>query len=56
MIALAAAVGFAVAVTMVKSLTHTEKTVAIIFWMLVIQSLDRIAARRFHVWRNTYER
>jgi drug/metabolite transporter (DMT)-like permease len=39
MIALAAAVGFGVSVAMIKSLTRTEKTLAIIFWMLVIQSV-----------------
>jgi drug/metabolite transporter (DMT)-like permease len=39
LIALAAAVGFGVSVAMVKSLTRTENTVAIIFWMLVIQSV-----------------
>jgi drug/metabolite transporter (DMT)-like permease len=38
LIALAAAVGFGVSVAMVKSLTRTENTVAIVFWMLVIQS------------------
>jgi drug/metabolite transporter (DMT)-like permease len=38
LIALAAAVGFGVSVAMMKSLTRTEDTVAIIFWMLVIQS------------------
>jgi drug/metabolite transporter (DMT)-like permease len=38
LIALAAAVGFGISVAMMKSLTRTEKTVAIIFWMLVIQS------------------
>ena len=38
LIALAAAVGFGISVAMVKSLTRTEKTTAIIFWMLVIQS------------------
>ncbi len=38
-IALAAAVGFAVSVTLTKSLTGTDSAVAIIFWMLVIQSL-----------------
>jgi drug/metabolite transporter (DMT)-like permease len=38
LIALGAAVGFGVSVTMMKSLTRTEKTLAIIFWMLVIQS------------------
>ena len=38
-IALGAAVGFAIALTLVKSMTRTEKTLTIIFWMLVIQSL-----------------
>ena len=38
-IALAAAVGFAVSVTLTKSLTRTDSAVAIIFWMLVFQSL-----------------
>jgi drug/metabolite transporter (DMT)-like permease len=38
LIALAAAVGFGTSVTMMKSLTRTESTLAIIFWMLVIQS------------------
>jgi drug/metabolite transporter (DMT)-like permease len=38
LIALGAAVGFGVSITMMKSLTRTENTVAIIFWMLVIQS------------------
>jgi len=50
LIALAAAVGFGVSVAMMKSLTRTEKTLAIIFWMLVIQS----AAGFFptlYVWR-----
>ncbi|MBN9489353.1 MAG: DMT family transporter [Alphaproteobacteria bacterium] len=35
---LAAAVGYAVSVIMVKALTRTESTIAIIFWMMVIQS------------------
>ncbi len=39
LIALAAAVGFGSSVAMMKSLTRTEATVAIIFWMLVIQSV-----------------
>lgn len=50
LIALCAAVGFGVSVAMMKSLTRTEKTIAIIFWMLVIQS----AAGFFptlYVWR-----
>jgi drug/metabolite transporter (DMT)-like permease len=38
LIALAAAVGFGISVTLMKSLTRTESTLAIIFWMLVIQS------------------
>jgi drug/metabolite transporter (DMT)-like permease len=38
LIALAAAVGFGISITMMKSLTRTENTVVIIFWMLVIQS------------------
>ena len=38
LIALAAAVGFGVSVAMVKSLTRTEQTLAIMFWMLVVQS------------------
>ena len=38
LIALFAAVGFGISVAMMKSLTKTEATVAIIFWMLVIQS------------------
>jgi len=39
LIALAAAVGFGISIAMVKSLTRTEHSVAIIFWMLVIQSV-----------------
>ena len=37
-VALGAALGFAVSIVVMKSLTRTESTVAIIFWMLVIQS------------------
>jgi drug/metabolite transporter (DMT)-like permease len=37
LIALAAAVGFGISVTMMKSLTRTETTLAIVFWMTVIQ-------------------
>jgi drug/metabolite transporter (DMT)-like permease len=37
LIALGAAVGFGISVAMMKSLTRTESTVAIIFWMIVIQ-------------------
>jgi drug/metabolite transporter (DMT)-like permease len=38
LIALGAAVGFGISVAMMKSLTRTENTLAIIFWMLVVQS------------------
>ena len=38
LIALGAAVGFGISIAMVKSLTRTEQTLAIIFWMLVMQS------------------
>jgi len=49
LIALAAAVGFGISIAVVKSLTRTENTLAIVFWMLVVQS----AAGFFptlHVW------
>lgn len=49
-IALAAAVGFAVSVIMIKSLTRSDGTVAIIFWMLVVQSALGIAPALL-VWR-----
>ena len=39
LIALAAAVGFAVSVILVKSLTRTDSSVTIVFWMLVVQSV-----------------
>ena len=38
MIALASALGFAISVVLVKSLTRTDAAVAISFWMLVVQS------------------
>ena len=38
LIALAAAVGFGISIAMMKSLTRSEQTVAIIFWMMVIQA------------------
>src|SRR5258706_15868367 len=38
LIALAAAIGFGISIAMVKSLTRTEQTLAIIFWMLVVQT------------------
>jgi len=39
LIALAAALGFAVSVVLVKSLTRTEAAISVSFWMLVVQSL-----------------
>ena len=50
LVALAAAVGFAVSVIMVKSLTRTESAVAIIFWMLVVQSAIGLVPALI-VWR-----
>jgi drug/metabolite transporter (DMT)-like permease len=38
LIALGAAVGFGVSMALVKSLTRTESALAIIFWMLMVQS------------------
>jgi len=38
LIALGAAVGFGISIAMMKSLTRTETTLAIIFWMQVIQA------------------
>jgi drug/metabolite transporter (DMT)-like permease len=37
LIALAAAMGFGISIVIVKSLTRTEQTLAIIFWMIVVQ-------------------
>jgi drug/metabolite transporter (DMT)-like permease len=37
LIALIAAMGFGISIALVKSLTRTEATVSIIFWMLVVQ-------------------
>ena len=42
LIALAAAVGFGISIAMVKSLTRTEQTLAIIFWMLADADGGRI--------------
>jgi drug/metabolite transporter (DMT)-like permease len=38
-VALSAALGFAVSVILVKSLTRTESVVSIVFWMLVVQGV-----------------
>lgn len=45
-----AAVGFGVSIVMMKSLTRTDSVVAIIFWMLVIQSLIGLLPA-YHYWR-----
>ena len=50
LIALATAVGFGVSVTMIKSLTRTESTLSILFWMVVIQSVVGLAPA-LAVWR-----
>jgi drug/metabolite transporter (DMT)-like permease len=50
LIALAAAIGFAVSIILVKSLTTTESVVAIIFWMLVVQSAIGLVPALL-VWR-----
>jgi drug/metabolite transporter (DMT)-like permease len=49
-IALASAVGFAVSVVLVKSLTRTEAAVAISFWMLIVQSAIGLVPALL-VWR-----
>jgi drug/metabolite transporter (DMT)-like permease len=55
LIALAAAVGFGVSVAMVKSLTRTEQTLAIMFWMLVVQSAAGLfPALYVWTWPPTY--
>ena len=38
LIALGAAIGFGISMVLVKSLTRTESALAVIFWMLVVQS------------------
>lgn len=50
LIMLAGAVGFGISVVMVKSLTRTDSVVAIIFWMLIIQSVIGLVPA-IAVWR-----
>ena len=50
LISLAAAVGFSIALTMVKSLTGTDSVVRIIFWMFVLQRAIGLAPALL-VWR-----
>ena len=49
-IALSTAVGFALSVTMVKSLTRTDSVLTILFWMVVIQSVIGLVPA-LAVWR-----
>jgi drug/metabolite transporter (DMT)-like permease len=49
LIALAAAVGFGTSVAIMKSLTRTETTVAIVFWMLAVQVVAG-ALPTFYLW------
>lgn len=50
LIMLAGAIGFGISVVMVKSLTRTDSVVAIIFWMLIIQSAIGLVPA-IAVWR-----
>jgi drug/metabolite transporter (DMT)-like permease len=49
LIALLAAVGFGISVAMVKSLTRTEQTVTVVFYMLAVQSVGSLLPA-LHVW------
>jgi drug/metabolite transporter (DMT)-like permease len=50
LVALAAAVGFAISLITVKVLTRTEGTVSIVFWMLIVQSVLGLLPA-LHVWQ-----
>ena len=39
LVALAAAFGFGISITMIKSLTRTDSALKIVFWMIVVQSV-----------------
>jgi drug/metabolite transporter (DMT)-like permease len=55
LIALGAAVGFGVSIAMMKSLTRTETTLAIIFWMTVIQgAAGFLPSIYFWVWPSAH--
>ena len=55
MIALGAAVGFGISIAMMKSLTRTETTLAIIFWMQVIQAAAGfIPSLYVWIWPSAY--
>ena len=55
MIALGAAVGFGISIAIMKSLTRTETTLTIIFWMLVIQAAAGfIPSLSVWIWPSAY--
>jgi drug/metabolite transporter (DMT)-like permease len=55
MIALGAAVGFGISIAMMKSLTRTETTLTIIFWMQVIQAVAGfIPSLYVWIWPSAY--
>jgi drug/metabolite transporter (DMT)-like permease len=49
LIALGAAIGFGVSMALVKSLTRTESALAVLFWMLVVQSVAGVLPA-LYVW------
>jgi drug/metabolite transporter (DMT)-like permease len=55
LIALGAAVGFGIAIAMMKSLTRTESTLRIIFWMILIQGVAGLLPSLYvWQWPSTY--
>ena len=50
LVALAAAFGFGISITMIKSLTRTDSTLRIIFWMTVVQSAAGLLPA-LYVWQ-----
>ena len=55
LIALGAAIGFGVSMALVKSLTRTESALAVLFWMLVVQSVAGfLPALYVWAWPPTY--
>jgi drug/metabolite transporter (DMT)-like permease len=55
LIALGAAFGFGISITLTKSLTRSDSTVRIVFWMIVVQSAAGLApALYFWQWPTPY--
>ena len=48
LVALAAALGFGISITMVKSLTRTDTALKIVFWMIVVQSIAGLAPALYY--------